>query len=274
MSTTDSAAAGALDLGEHDGTVERDHRARLHDHELVVQGEDLRPVGVARRATRPSARPRSQPGSDTARAGCGAGTRAPTSCPSAMSERSHSDRSWSASSTSEPSAATRAGRRASVSSNSASSPITSGSSGMSSASRRAKRTPPRTGRSRTSDVAAARGVPLVVDQVEDGEHGTQPVRQLSRLGHAVGDLSVADLALRPHDPLRHRRLGHEERTRDLLGLQAAEQAQRQRHLRARRQRRVAAREDHPQAVVAHGAHLLDRLVLRVQEHGLRLPVVA
>ncbi len=37
---------------------------------------------------------------------------------------------------------------------------------------------------------------------------------------------------------------------------------------------MAAREDQPEAVVAHGAHLLDRLAVRVQQGGLRLSVVA
>ena len=40
------------------------------------------------------------------------------------------------------------------------------------------------------------------------------------------------------------------------------------------ERGMAAREDQPEAVVAHGAHLLDRLVFRVQQGGLRLSVVA
>jgi hypothetical protein len=59
--------------------------------------------------------------------------------PSAISARSQRDLSWSASSTSAPSADVRAARRDSVSSISASSPGTSGSSGMSRASSRPSR---------------------------------------------------------------------------------------------------------------------------------------
>ena len=46
MSTTDERRRGAFDLREDDRSVQRDDVARLHDHELVVQREDLRPVGV------------------------------------------------------------------------------------------------------------------------------------------------------------------------------------------------------------------------------------
>ena len=121
---------------------------------------------------------------------------------------------------------------------------------------------------------AARGVALVVDEVEHGQHRPQPVGQVGTLGHAVGDVRVSDLALRPHDALRHRRLGHEERASDLLGLQPSEHAERQGHLCARRQRGVATREDHAEAVVAHGSHLLEWLVLCMQRRGLRVSVVS
>ena len=69
-----------------------------------------------------------------------------------------------------------------------------------------------------------------------------------------------DLALGPHDPLRHRRLRHEEGARDLAGRQPAHGAQRERHLDLGRERRVAAGEDQLQALIWEGgvAHALRR----------------
>ena len=62
-----------------------------------------------------------------------------------------------------------------------------------------------------------------------------------------------DLALGADEPLRHRRLGDQEGARDLLGVEAAERAQRQRHLRLGRQRRVAAGEDQLEPLVGERA---------------------
>ena len=61
--------------------------------------------------------------------------------------------------------------------------------------------------------------------------------------HAQRDAGVADLPLRAHEPLRERRLGDEEGACDLGRLEAADEAQRQRDLCLRRERRVAAGED-------------------------------
>ena len=110
-----------------------------------------------------------------------------SACPSAISARSHSARSWSASSTRSPSGVVRAARRDSMSSISASSPTTSGSSGISSTSSRPSRIASAQSSSRTSRSPVARRVPLVEDQVDDGEHRAQPVRQLGLVRHAVRD---------------------------------------------------------------------------------------
>ena len=59
--------------------------------------------------------------------------------------------------------------------------------------------------------------------------------------------------LRPADPLGHRRLGDEEGAGDLGGRQAADRAQRERDLRRRGQRRVAAQEEQRERVVLVGA---------------------
>jgi hypothetical protein len=57
--------------------------------------------------------------------------------------------------------------------------------------------------------------------------------------------------LRAHEPLRHRRLGDEERARDLGGAEAAERPQRKRDLRVARQRRMAAREDELEPLIGN-----------------------
>src|SRR5688572_22141948 len=115
-------------------------------------------------------------------------------------------------------------------------------------------------------------------QAEDGIRdltvtGVQRVLFRSLARDAERDAGVADLGLGAHQPLRHRRLRHEERVRDLGGGQAAEQAQRQRHLGGRGERRVAAGEDQSQPVVAHGT-LLDELVAGVQQRRLGVAVLA
>ena len=109
-------------------------------------------------------------------------------------------------------------------------------------------------------VAAGGAVALVEDEVEDGEHAVEPLRQEVVRGHPVGDAGVADLPLGPHDPLGERGLRDEERPGDLWRREAAEGAQRQRHPRVERERRVAAGEDEPQAIVGEAA-------LASQAHG-------
>ena len=127
----------------------------------------------------------------------------------------------------------RAGRRAWASSINASSPSASGSSGMSDTKQ------PREPDRLAAEVVAGepparrRDVPLVEHEVDHREHRAQPVRQLGVVGDAVGDVGGADLVLRADEPLRHRRLGHEERPGDLAGLEPPDEAERQGHLGAR-----------------------------------------
>ena len=94
-----------------------------------------------------------------------------------------------------------------------------------------------------------RAVAGVEDEVDDAEHRDQPVGKDVVARHAERDAGVADLALRAHEPLRHRRFGHEERARDLVRLESAERPQRERDLRLDPERRVAAREHEAQALV-------------------------
>ncbi len=91
--------------------------------------------------------------------------------------------------------------------------------------------------------------------MHEHEHGEDPAEALGQLrgvGHPVRDPRVADLALRAHQPLGHRRFGHEERPRDLGGVEAADGAEGERDPRLDRQRRVGAGEDEPQPVVPLG----------------------
>ena len=102
-------------------------------------------------------------------------------------------------------------------------------------------------------VAGAGRIPLVEDEVHGAQYAAQPSGQLVIGRHLVPDARGGDLVLRAGDSLPHRRLGDEERVGDLGGGQAAEGAQRQRDLRRRVERRVAAGEDQPEPVIEdHG----------------------
>jgi hypothetical protein len=87
------------------------------------------------------------------------------------------------------------------------------------------------------------------------------------------DPRVPDLSLRPHEPLRHGRLGDEEGARDLRRRQPADLAQRERDAEVDRERRVAAREHEFQPVVGDRRHpvlLVDRAQLLQPAQQLRL----
>ena len=70
--------------------------------------------------------------------------------------------------------------------------------------------------------------------------------------HGEGYPCVADLVFRARQPFAHRLGRDEERERDLLGRQAAEGAEGQRHLCLERERGVAAGEDQFQPFVRKG----------------------
>ena len=122
------------------------------------------------------------------------------------------------------------------------------------------------------EVAAGRrrGVALVEDQVDDREHGVEPLGQQVLGRHPEGDPGGRDLALRPDEALRHRRLGDQERARDLRRAEPAERAQRQRDLRLGRERRVAAQEHELEPLIRERRGVRDDL-RRVgdQQVGLR-----
>ncbi len=101
---------------------------------------------------------------------------------------------------------------------------------------------------------------LVEDEVDDGEDGDQSVRELGLVRDRVRDAGVTDLALRPREPLLHRRLGDEERLRHLRGAQTADDPQRERDLGGSRQRWVAGRAQQPQPFVRDPVGLRTRIV--------------
>ena len=122
----------AIDFRDDHGPIERNHRARRQRHPLIVDREDLAPVGV-RRIARVTV-DRVDGGLQLVRTGAIAlpGIRAAApGLPRCAFDPRRCD-PGSASCTNAPCASTRAARRASMSSISASSPRTSGSCGISS----------------------------------------------------------------------------------------------------------------------------------------------
>jgi hypothetical protein len=95
----------------------------------------------------------------------------------------------------------------------------------------------------------ATAVPLVEDQVDDGEDGVEARGEQVCRWHAERDRRSFDLALGSHQPLRHRAFRHQEGAGDLVGAEPAEGAQGERDLRLDRERRVTAGEDELQALV-------------------------
>src|SRR3954454_17045161 len=83
------------------------------------------------------------------------------------------------------------------------------------------------------------------------------------------DAGVADLPLGPDEALGERRLRDEEGASDLRRLEPADEAQRQRDLRLRRERRVAAGEDQLEPLVGNHSLLVLRELLGPREQ-LRL----
>jgi hypothetical protein len=99
-------------------------------------------------------------------------------------------------------------------------------------------------------VSRGRRVAFVEHEVDDFEHRRQaggapfPARDLE------GDARFGQGPLGPDDPLGDGRLGDEERTRDLVGRQAAEQAEGERDAGLGGKHRMAGREHEAQEVVA------------------------
>ena len=73
-------------------------------------------------------------------------------------------------------------------------------------------------------------IPLVEDEIEDGQNLVQPSGKLGRLRNAVGDRRVPDLALGANDSLGDGRFGDQEGLGHCWGLQTGNSSQRERHL--------------------------------------------
>ena len=127
---------------------------------------------------------------------------------------------------------------------------------------------------RTHPVVAGGGrIAFVENQIDHLQHRGEPRRTRIRLRHLEWHLGRGQRALGPHDALRDGRLGHEERARDFVRGEAAQQTQRQRDACVGGQHRVARREHQPQQVVAdivgaRGIEAIDEI-----RHEVRLQCV-
>ena len=84
-------------------------------------------------------------------------------------------------------------------------------------------------------VARGRRIALVEDQVDHLQHRRQAAGELGAARHLERHAGLGERALGAHDALRDGRLRHQEGAGDLFGGEAAEQPQRQRGARLRRQ---------------------------------------
>ena len=95
----------------------------------------------------------------------------------------------------------------------------------------------------------SRHVAFVEDEIDHLEHGRQTLGHFIAAGHLERHARFRKRALGPHDTLCDRRFRHEKRSRDLIGRQAAEQAQRERGAGFARQHGMAGDEDQPEHVI-------------------------
>jgi hypothetical protein len=112
-----------------------------------------------------------------------------------------------------------------------------------------------------------RRIPLGEDQVDDRQHRGQPVGQLVVIRHAQRDACPSQLPLCSHQPLLDGVLGGEHAAGDLGGRQPAHHPQGEGRLRFDGQRRVAACEDQPQALVGDHLHVLPARVFEQSPLG-------
>ncbi len=100
--------------------------------------------------------------------------------------------------------------------------------------------------------ADAAGIALVEDQIEHVQDGAESFGPLPVGGHAKWHAGRLDALLGPADPLRHGRLGHEERVGNLGRREAADGPQRERNRRRTSERSVTAHEQQDERVVLFG----------------------
>ena len=167
--------------------------------------------------------------------------RSSTARPSSIWAASHSDRSWSASSTSSAVAESRVAPRV-VQEHQGEQPVRLGLVGHQLGQCASEP-------NRLAGEVASPAVALVEDQVDDGQHRRQPVRKQMVGRDAKGDAGGLDLALGPHEPLGHGRLRNDEGARDLSRRQSGERAQGERHLSVEAERGMTAGEDQLQSLI-------------------------
>ena len=124
---------------------------------------------------------------------------------------------------------------------SATRPCTSGSAGASSARMRPRRSASSHSAGRIQSSPAVAEYPSLKIEVDHLQHRRQPRRQLRAARDLEGDARLGQRPLGAHDALGDGRLGDEEGARDLLGRQAAQQAQRERDPRLGGEDGVAGR---------------------------------
>ena len=107
---------------------------------------------------------------------------------------------------------------------------------------------PRQPQSLSHELAAAT-VALVEDQVDDRQHGGQPIGQQVVRRNAERDSGSLDLPLCPHQPLGHGRLSDQECASDLSGAQAPERPQGEGDLLVGGERRMTAGENEFESLV-------------------------
>ena len=99
-------------------------------------------------------------------------------------------------------------------------------------------------------VAGGGRVALVEDEVDHLEHGGQALGKLGPARYLEGDALLGQRALGADDALGDGRLRDQEGAGDLVGRQAADQAQRERDAGFGGEHRMAGREDQAQQIVA------------------------
>jgi cation:H+ antiporter len=119
-------------------------------------------------------------------------------------------------------------------------------------------------------VAGARGIALIVNQVDDLQDRSEPRRQIFASGNFERNVRQRERLFRPHDALRDGRLRGQERARDSLGGQPGDEPERQRDPAFPRQDRVTRDEDEPQDIVGHVfvEPSFERLFDRGERHGV------
>lgn len=99
-------------------------------------------------------------------------------------------------------------------------------------------------------LAGRRRITLVEKEIDHFQDRCQARCAFAAGRHFERHARFCEGPLSANDPLRNRRLRRQERARDFLRRQAAQQPQRQGHARLHRQNRMSGDEDEPEKIVA------------------------